>query len=162
MRSPNPVSTPVDRVDDRQGRAGPGPIDPPLAVDVGESRLGRGATLVAWAGYLVYGIPAVLAVPAFVLTVSRFGAWPAVTDALPSALTVMTPLLAWSVYTVRRRRHLALSWLLVTAAACTLLLITPLFFWAGPALSVVTLEIVRLLATRRRRRDVAQRSWSES
>lgn len=142
-----PTTPAIPRRVAREHPGGRGPSLAPAALQAPHrSRL---ASVVAWLGYLVYGIPAALTIPALAGVVARFGLWPAVAEALSPALLTSAPLAAWIVYTALRRRGvLALAWLAATLFASALLLTTPLFFWAGPAIVIPVLEIGRLWHTR--------------
>jgi len=103
--------------------------------------------VITWIGYVVFGLPAALAVPAMASTVTRFGAWPAATQALPAAATAVIPLMLWVRYTRHRptTRRGKLAWLVVAAAAIAAVALSPLFFWSGPVLLVLCAELLRLL-----------------
>lgn len=110
----------------------------------------RARTLIAWAGLVVFGLPALLAVPALLSTVSQFGIWATLTQALPLAALTCVPLLLWIRY-IRHRPHTkrgTVAWCLVVAVALAALLASSLWFWAGPILLVLILEIASNLARR--------------
>ncbi len=116
--------------------------------------------VVAWAGYLVFGLPAVLAVWALVQAVDRFGVGQTLIGAGPSMLWMELPLIAWIVYTVRRpqvRRTALLSIAGLGLITATLLL-TPMFFWTGPAFLLLLVELARVLLPGRRRASAPQES----
>lgn len=104
-------------------------------------------------GYLVFGLPAVLAVPALIATLARFGLWDILRSAVPVALCLCVPLLLWLRYTHHRPRSRSgkCAWALVAAAATTTLVISPLFFWVGPVLAVLGSELLRVLLSPRHR-----------
>lgn len=107
-------------------------------------------TVNAWGGYLVFGLPAVLAVPALIATFARFGLWDTVHSAVPIAVGVCIPLLLWLRYTHRRPRTRTgrCAWVLLAAAVTTTLVLSPLFFWVGPVLAVLVSETLRVLCPR--------------
>lgn len=101
-----------------------------------------------WAGHLVFGLPAVLAVPALMATLARFGVWQTATAALPAALWACVPLLLWVRYTRRAPRTGAgaAAWMTVAVIGLSMLLLSPIWFWSGPCLFVVASEILRVTA----------------
>ncbi|WP_193315418.1 hypothetical protein [Nostocoides sp. F2B08] len=100
-----------------------------------------------WAGYLVFGFPAVAAIPALASTISRFGLRDSLLNAGPAALTACLPLLLWARYTRRRPGTYTgkVTWFVVGLAGLAALAFSPLFFWAGPAMLVLLSEILRLI-----------------
>ncbi|MGH9025574.1 MAG: hypothetical protein ACRDWD_05560 [Acidimicrobiia bacterium] len=114
--------------------------------------------VLAWAGYLVFGLPAVLAVWALVQAVGRFGVGQTLIGAGPSMLWMELPLIAWIVYTVRRpqSRRPALLSIAGLALITATLLLTPMFFWTGPAFLVLLIELARVLIPARRRASAPQ------
>lgn len=99
-------------------------------------------------GYLVFGLPALLAIPALIATAAEFGLWPTITHAGPPALLASLPLLVWVWYTRRppSTRSRRLAWIVLATLATATLLATPLFFWTAPAFAVLTSELLRALA----------------
>ncbi len=103
-----------------------------------------------WAGYVLFGLPAALAVPALATTLAHFGVWKTLSAAVPAALWACTPLFLWHRYTRRppQRRLARLLWSVLAVVAVVMLLASPLWFWAGPSLLVLTSEALRLLLGR--------------
>lgn len=99
-----------------------------------------------WSGHVVFGLPAVLAVPALVSTVTRFGWGHTLTTGLPAAAWACIPLLLWILYLRNARRRTV--WVLLLAIATVVLLLSPIYFWAAPAMVVLLMEAARGLATR--------------
>ena len=100
-----------------------------------------------WAGYLVFGFPAVVAIPALASTIARFGLLDSLLNAGPAALTACLPLLLWARYTRRCPGTYTgkVTWFIVGLVALAALAFSPLFFWAGPATLVLLSEILRLV-----------------
>ena len=100
------------------------------------------------AGYLVFGLPALSAVPALLATFAKFGVLPSLANAVPAALAACLPLLLWIRYTRRRPGTYAgkITWFLIGALALLAFAVSPLFFWTGPAALVLVSEILRLIA----------------
>jgi hypothetical protein len=67
---------------------------------------GRWQQANVWAGYLIFGFPAVAAVPALIATIARFGLLDSILNAGPAALAACLPLALWIRYTRRRPGHL--------------------------------------------------------
>ena len=63
---------------------------------------GRWQQVNVWAGHLIFGFPAVAAIPALVATVARFGLLDSILSAGPAALTACLPVALWARYTSRR------------------------------------------------------------
>lgn len=95
-----------------------------------------------WLGHVVFGLPALLAIPALIATAARFGWWETLTVALPAAAWACTPLLLWIIY-MRRRRGRRLAWVLLLIIAVVVLAVSPIYFWAAPATIVLLLEAAR-------------------
>lgn len=114
----------------------------------------RGRVLRLWkivnvvAGYVVFGLPALLAIPALIATAAKFGLWPTITQAGPPALLASLPLLVWVWYTRRppSTRSRRFAWIVLATLATATLLATPLVFWTAPAFAVLTSELLRALA----------------
>lgn len=104
-----------------------------------------------WLGHIVFGLPALLAVPALLATAARFGWWDTLTTGVPAAAWACIPLLLWAVY-VREGRARRTVWVLLLAIASGVLLLSPIHFWAGPAVVVLLLEATRRLTPSRRQR----------
>ena len=110
----------------------------------------RFRVVITWTGLIIFGIPALLAIPALIATVDQFGLWQTLTQALPLAALAYVPLLLW----VRYIRHRPSSkwgvaaWSLVVALVLALLLVSSLWFWAGPILFLLTLEVTNNLLRR--------------
>lgn len=103
------------------------------------------------AGYLVFGLPVLLAIPALGATITRFGVWTTLTSAALPVLVVTAPLLLWNRYTRHRpaRKVARLTWAAIAALTFVLLASSPLWFWTGPVLAVLLSELARaLLASR--------------
>lgn len=98
------------------------------------------------AGYIVFGLPALLAVPALVSTIARFGLWTTLTSAALPVLVVTAPLLLWIRYTRRRPlwRLARLGWTGVAVLILLNIAASPIRFWTGPVLAVLLSEIVRV------------------
>lgn len=107
---------------------------------------GRWQQVNVWAGYVVLGFPAVVAVPAMVATVARFGLLDSILSAGPAVLAACLPLALWALYTRRRPGTYTgkLTWFVVGVVGIGALAFSPLFFWAGPATLVLLSEILRL------------------
>lgn len=101
-----------------------------------------------WAGYVVFGFPAVAAVPAMVATVATFGLLDSLLSAGPVAAAACLPLILWIRYTRRRPVTFTgkMTWFVVAVVALGALAFSPLFFWAGPAALVLLSEMLRLLS----------------
>ncbi len=99
-----------------------------------------------WLGHVVFGLPALLTVPALVATTARFGWWETLTAAVPAAAWACIPLLLWIFY-LRRRRGRRLAWALLLVVAVVVLVLSPVFFWAAPATLVLLLEAARGVST---------------
>ena len=101
-------------------------------------------------GHLLFGIPALLSLPALVATVARFGLLSTLTTALLPAAVVVTPWLLWLRYTRRRPtgRRGALAWLTLAAVVTAVILFSPLWFWTLPVLTLLLSESIRCLAHR--------------
>lgn len=99
-----------------------------------------------WLGHVVFGLPALLAVPALVATTARFGWLETLTAAVPAAAWACIPLLLWIFY-LRRRRGRRLAWALLLVIAVVVLALSPIFFWAAPAVLVLILEAARGVLT---------------
>lgn len=112
-----------------------------------------------WLGHVVFGVPAVLAIPALITTAARFGWWQTLTTALPAAAWAGVPLLLWVVYLRRRGRGRRAAWSLLLGVAVVVLLLSPISFWAGPATAVLLLEASRGLVARRRGDRPRTRRW---
>ena len=108
------------------------------------TRWGQGNTA---AGYVVFGLLALMAVPALASTVGRFGMWNTLTSAALPALVVLVPLLLWVRYTRRRplRKLAWASWASVAGLILLTLAASPLWFWTGPVLAVLLSELARTL-----------------
>lgn len=108
---------------------------------------GRWQQTNVWAGYLVFGFPAVAAVPALIATIARFGLLDSILNAGPAALSACLPLALWIRYTHRRPGTYTgkFTWFVVAVIGIGALAFSPLFFWAGPATLVLLSEILRLL-----------------
>lgn len=106
------------------------------------------------AGYLVFGLPALVAVPALFATVRRFGLWDTVAAATLPLLWVVAPLALWARY-IRRRPSSGAGWLAWLSCAVVVLLmlaVSPIWFWSGPAMTVLLSEIARARLAGRRPR----------
>jgi hypothetical protein len=113
-------------------------------------------------GYVLFGIPAALCGPALVSTVHRYGLG-ALGAAVLATLWACAPLLLWIRYTRHRptSRHGRLTWVLLGTAALITLLISPIWFWSGPVLVLLLLEISRVvLEAIRARRSTARANGS--
>ena len=110
---------------------------------------GRWQQVNVWAGYLIFGFPAVAVIPALVATVARFGLLDSILSAGPAALTACLPVALWARYTSRRPGTYTgkVTWFVVAVVGLGALAFSPLFFWAGPATLVLLSEILRLLAS---------------
>lgn len=108
---------------------------------------GRWQQVNVWAGYLIFGFPAVAAIPALIATNARFGLLDSILRAGPAALAAGLPLALWSRYTRRRPGTYTgkFTWFIVGVVGIGALAFSPLFFWAGPATLVLLSEILRLL-----------------
>lgn len=106
----------------------------------------RWKTANTWAGRLVFGFPAAMTVPALLSTFVRFGLWETLAAAVPLTVVAWLPLLLWHRYTRHRpsSRSTKIAWALVAMVALAGLALSPLFFWAGPALIVLFSEVLRL------------------
>ncbi len=107
--------------------------------------MNRWRSVNAWAGYVALGLPAVVAVPALIATLARFGPWDTL-SALPAVLWACTPGLLWLRYTRRgpTRRRGRITWSLLGVLAVAMLLVSPIWFWSGPVLCVLASEALRL------------------
>ena len=110
---------------------------------------GRWQQANVWAGYLIFGFPAVAAVPALIATIARFGLLDSILNAGPAALAACLPLALWIRYTHRRPGTYTgkFTWFVIAVIGIGALAFSPLFFWAGPATLVLLSEILRLLAS---------------
>ena len=111
----------------------------------------RWKTVNTWGGYLVFGLPAALAIPALISTLKQFGPLDTLTSAVPAALGACVPVLLWIRYNRKppRTRTGKLTWALLAVIATATLVFSPLFFWAGPALLVLASEALRALLSAR-------------
>ena len=103
------------------------------------------------AGYVVFGLPSLLALPAMVATIARFGLWDTLTSAALPLVAVATPLLLWIRYTRHRPvwRLARVTWAGIAGGALLLLASTPIWFWTGPVLALIASELLRALASLR-------------
>jgi hypothetical protein len=107
---------------------------------------------------VVFGLPAVSAVPALVICAQRFGLRVTLTQALPSAVWASIPLLLWVVWSLRPARSrparvvLVVSWV----AGVATVVVSPLFFWAGPVILVLACDAARFWSLRRGTARVAR------
>lgn len=108
--------------------------------------MSRWTTLNCWAGYAIFGLPAVLAVPALIATFAQFGVRDTLVSGVPAALWVCTPALLWLRYARRRptRRRGRIAWAMLGLLTITMILISPIWFWSGPLLLVLSSEAVRV------------------
>lgn len=111
--------------------------------------MNRWKTRTAWAGYLMFGLPAILAMPALISTLVRFGLPDTLTAGVPAALWACTPALLWLRYTRRRpsTRSGGIAWALLCLAAVLMILFSPIWFWSGPVLFVLLSEAARVSIT---------------
>jgi len=109
---------------------------------------GRWHQFNVWAGYLVFGFPAVAAVPALIASIARFGFFDSILSAGPAAAAACIPLALWIRYTRRRPGTYTgkVTWFVTGVVAIGALAFSPLFFWAGPASLVLLSEVLRLIA----------------
>lgn len=107
----------------------------------------RCAAATAWAGYLVFGIPAVLGVPALLETFDRFGARGALAAA-PAATCAIAPALLWLRYTRHRPTSVVAgtAWGAAAVMVAAIYLVTPLWFWSGLVACVLVSEVARVAA----------------
>src|ERR1035437_9250595 len=102
----------------------------------------------------IFGFPVVLGIIAVVATSTRFGLWAAVKESTLPLLLISCPLLIWACY-VRRpvvTRRAKVLWLVVLVLSLVLLVSTPISFWTGPCLVVLTSEVTRVLTVGRGRK----------
>lgn len=101
-----------------------------------------------YAGLVVFGLPALVAIPALIATFVRFGVLESLGSAGPAAAITVLPLVLWVRYTRRRPGTYTgkVTWAVVGAFAVGSLAFSPLFFWAGPAVVVLLSECLRLAA----------------
>lgn len=103
------------------------------------------------AGYVVFGLPSLFALPAMAATIARFGLWDTLTSAALPLVAVVLPLLLWIRYTRHRPvwKIARVTWAGIAGSALLLLASTPIWFWSGPVLAVIASELVRALASSR-------------
>lgn len=108
---------------------------------------GRWQQINTWCGYLIFGFPAVAAIPAMIATVAHFGLLDSILSAGPGAVAACVPLVLWGRYTRRRPGTYTgkLTWSVIAIIALGALTFSPLFFWAGPATLVLLSEVLRLV-----------------
>ena len=105
------------------------------------------------AGIGIFGFPVVLGIIAVVATSTRFGLWAAVKESTLPLLLISCPLLIWACYARRPvvTRRAKVLWLVVLVLSLVLLASTPISFWTGPCLVVLTSEVTRVLTVGRGR-----------
>ncbi len=110
------------------------------------------------AGYIVFGLPVIPVLPVWVVCLVRFGVRGTVTQAVPAGVWVAIPLLVWVLWAVRPARSVAARVVMVVSLATGLvtIVVSPLFFWAGPAAAVLASEAARglVVTIRARQRGV--------
>lgn len=106
------------------------------------------------AGYIVFGLPAAIAVPAAAATISRFGLWNTLTSAALPLLVVAASLLLWIRYTRHHpvRKLARLAWAAAAGATFLTFAVSPIWFWSGPLLAVLLSELALVLTSARARR----------
>lgn len=109
------------------------------------------------AGYVVFGVPTLLAIPAVAATIARFGIWHTLTSAVVPVAMVIAPLLLWTRYTRHRpaKRTAWLTWSGVAILVFLVLASSPLWFWTGPVLVVLLSELARAILVNVRHDDAA-------
>jgi hypothetical protein len=112
-----------------------------------------------WVGLVMFGVPALMSVPAVVATAARFGVWATVSAAAVPVVVICLPLGTWIWYLRRppRSRRARTGWGVAASVAVTLLGVTPIRWWTAPVLLVLLSETFRLLAATRRRSTGAGR-----
>ncbi|WP_043650920.1 hypothetical protein [Cellulosimicrobium cellulans] len=98
-------------------------------------------------GLVVFGVLPLLAIPAVIATVVEFGLVSGLVSTVLPVLLVTVPLGAWVWYGTHlpRTRRAQLAWLSLVVLTTMLLLVTPVFFWTIPALTVLFSEGMRAL-----------------
>jgi hypothetical protein len=106
------------------------------------------------AGIGIFGFPVLLGIIAVVATSTRFGLWTAVKESTLPLLLISGPLLIWACYARRPviTRRAKVLWLVVLVLSLVLLSSTPISFWTGPCLVVLTSEVTRVLTVCRGRK----------
>ncbi len=99
------------------------------------------------AGYIVFGLPTLFAIPALAATIARFGLWDTLTSAVLPLLGVFAPLLLWIRYTRHRPlwKIARLTWATVAGTALLMLVSSPIWFWSGPVLVLLLSEVLRTM-----------------
>ena len=106
------------------------------------------------AGIGIFGFPVALGIIAVVATSTRLGLWAAVTESTLPLLLISCPLLLWVSYARRPvvTRRAKVLWLVALVLSLVLLASTPISFWTGPCLVVLTSEVARVLTVGRGRK----------
>lgn len=98
-------------------------------------------------GLIVFGVLPLLSIPAVIATGAEFGLASALVSTTLPVLLVTAPLAAWVWYGTHlpRSRRGQLGWLALVVLVTMLLLVTPVFFWTIPAITVLFSEGLRAL-----------------
>ena len=96
-------------------------------------------------GYVVFGLPSLLAIPALMATIARFGLWATLTSAALPVIAVAIPLLLWARYTRHRPvwKIARVTWAALALVSLTLIAASPIWFWSAPVLAVLLSEVLR-------------------